>query len=238
MYLRKEGKIRFEKLFKQSLRKRAKNFLESDAPAATLTKAVLIAAAIGGVLAVGVMAPNLFKILRVDSREHGRRLNKEGYKKVRRSCYQLKKSGLIEMFPNPKGNAVWHITKKGEKMLARLLGIPQKQEEHKKRKMIKAPSWWDGKWRFIFFDIPIDFNLARDALRRELRLRGCYQLQRSVLVHPFPCLQEVLEIARHLNIVRYVEFCTVEDFANKDAMLFFEPLLKQYKNRTNNSGYK
>lgn len=229
MYVRKEGKIRFEKLFERSLRRKAKNFLESGTPIATLTKGVLIAAALGGMIAVGVMAPNLFKILRVDSREQGRRLNKEGYKKVRRSCYQLKKSGLIEMFPDPKGNGAWHITKKGKKMLARLFGIPQKQEENKKRKMLKAPSRWDGKWRLIFFDIPTDFNLARDALRRELRLLGCYQLQRSVLAHPFPCAQEVLEVARHLNIARYVEVCTVEDFANKDAILFFEPLLKQYK---------
>lgn len=220
-------KIKFEKLFNRSLRRKAKDFLESDTPAATLTKGVLIAIAIGGIIAVGVMAPNLFKIFRVDARERGRRLHKEGFKKVRRSCYHLQKSGLIEMFPDKKDNVLLHITKKGEDALAQFFGISKRED--KKFVRIKTPLRWDGKWSFIFFDIPIDFNNARNILRRELRSLGCYQLQQSVLVHPFPCVQEVLEIARRLDIVRYVEVCTVEDFANKQAFLFFEPLLRQYK---------
>lgn len=220
-------KIKFEKLFNRSLRKKAKDFLESDTPAATLTKGVLIAIAIGGVIAVGAMAPNLFKIFRVDARERGRRLHKEGLKKVRRSCYHLQKSGLIEMFPDKKGNLLLRITKKGEGALAQFFGISKRED--KKLVKIKAPLRWDGKWRFIFFDIPIDFNNARNILRRELYSLGCFQLQQSVLIHPFPCIQEVLEITRRLDIVRYVEVCTVEDFANKQAFLFFEPLLRQYK---------
>lgn len=81
MYIRREGTIRFEKLFERSLRRKAKDFLESGTLAATLTKAVLITAALGGVIAVGIMAPNLFKVLRVDSHERRRRLHNEGYKK-------------------------------------------------------------------------------------------------------------------------------------------------------------
>lgn len=231
MYRRRnrQGKIAFERLFNKSLRRKAKDFLESGTPVATLTKGILIAAAIGGVVAVGVMAPNLFKVFRIDSRERGRRLSPEGFKNARRSCYQLQKSGLIETFPDKKQNIVWRVTKKGENVLAKLFGIPQSVDESKKRMRIKAPFQWDGKWRIIFFDIPINFNAARDTLRRELRMLGCYQLQRSVLMHPFPCVREVLEVARRLKIVRYVEVCTVEDFSNKGAMLFFEQLLKQYK---------
>lgn len=225
----KKDKIAFERLFNKSMRRKAKDFLESGRPVATLTKGVLLFAALGGILAVGIMAPNLFKIFRVDSRERGKRLSDGGFKRARRSCYQLRKSGLIELFPDKKGNVLLRITEKGEKMIAKLLGISQPAERNKKWVTIEAPSQWDEKWRFILFDIPIDFNSERNILRRELRAFGCYQLQQSVFVHPFSCVREVLDIVRRLNVARYVEVCTVEDFANKDALLFFEPLLRQYK---------
>lgn len=226
---RRKEKIAFEKLFNRSLRRKTKDFLESGKPIATLTKGILLIAALGGILAVGIMAPNLFKIFRVDSRERGKRLSDGGFKRARRSCYQLRKSGLIELFPDKKGNVLWRITEKGEKMVTKLLGINQRAGEDKKWVTIEAPSQWDGKWRFILFDIPIDFNSARNILRRELRAFGCYQLQQSVFVHPFSCIREVLDIVRRLDVAQYVEVCTVEDFANKQAFLFFEPLLRQYK---------
>lgn len=223
------SKIVFEKLFERGLRRKAKDFLESDTPAATLTKAVLITAAIGGVIAIGVMAPNLFRVLRVDSRERGRRLTKEGFKKAQASCYQLRRSGFMEScLNNSRENAGFRLTPKGKRMVKKLLGIQTKQEEKPMRVYIQPPDEWDDKWRFIMFDIPIDFNTARDVLRRHLIAAGCFQLQQSVFVFPFPCINEIKAIAQRLGIQRYVEVCTVEDFSNKYAFKFFEPLLKAY----------
>lgn len=88
-------KIVFEELFELSLKKRAINFLESGTPTATLTKGILITAAIGGVLAVGVMAPNLFRAFGVRREERNTRLNKEGFRRVRRGVYQLRSQHLI-----------------------------------------------------------------------------------------------------------------------------------------------
>lgn len=79
------------------------------------------------------------------------------------------------------------------------------------------------------FDIPVDFNTARDALRRYLIAAGCFQLQQSVFVYPFPCIKEIKGITHRLGIQRYVEVCTVEDFSNKYALKFFESLLKGYR---------
>lgn len=227
------SKIVFEKLFERSLRQKAKNFLESNTPAATLTKAVLITAAIGGVIAVGIMAPNLFHILRVDSRERGRRLTKEGFKKVRSGCYQLRRSGFMESCLDSKGELGLRLTQKGKQMVEKLLGIRTKQDKKPTRVYIQPPDEWDEKWRFIMFDIPVDFNTARDALRKDLIAAGCFQLQQSIFVYPFSCIKEIKAIAQHLDIQRYVEVCTVEDFSNKYAFKFFEPLLKAYRNDKN-----
>lgn len=224
------GSIKFKKLFDRSIRRKAEKFLESGTPAATLTKGILIAAALGGVLAVSVVAPNLFRAFRLDSKEYGKRLNKEGFKKVRRSCYQLKRRGLVEIFSNEAGEASLYITQKGTEILKRIIGMtPRERREKKNHIFIPLPSHWDGKWRFILFDIPIDFNTARDALRRELRLLGCYQIQQSVFVHPFPCAKEIIEVVCNLNIKRFVEVCTVEDFSNKHATEFFGSLLHNHK---------
>lgn len=121
------SKIFFEKLFERSVRRKARDFLESGTSAATLTKAVLIIAAIGGVIAVGIMAPNLFKVLRIDSRERGRRLTKDGFKKVQASCYQLRRSGFMEScLDNGGGNTGFRLTPKGKLMVKKLLGIKKK----------------------------------------------------------------------------------------------------------------
>lgn len=223
-------KIIFEKLFERSLRRKAKDFLKSDTPAATLTKAVLITAAIGGIIAVGVVAPNLFHVLRMDSKERGRRLTKEGFKKVQASCYQLRRSGFMESCLNDKGTPGFRLTQKGKWMVEKLLGIRTKRKEKPNRLFIQPPNEWDEKWRFIVFDIPVDFNTTRDALRRDLVATGCFQLQQSVFVYPFPCIKEIKAVTQHLGIQRYVEVCTVEDFSNKYAFKFFEPLLKDYRN--------
>ncbi len=49
---------------------------------------------------------------------------------------------------------------------------------------------WDGKWRLVLFDLPMDRHVQRGRLRRYLRAKGFGYLQGSVWVSPDPMRSE------------------------------------------------
>ncbi len=56
---------------------------------------------------------------------------------------------------------------------------------------IPRPKKWDGKWRFVIFDIPKASDFVRDVFRRKLKEFGFCALQKSIWVYPFPCQEEI-----------------------------------------------
>ncbi len=54
-------------------------------------------------------------------------------------------------------------------------------------RLIKKP--WDGKWRFVIFDIPQKEVNFRNIIRRRLKELDFRQLQRSVWFSPLPLTQ-------------------------------------------------
>lgn len=211
-------KIAFEELFDLSLKEKIRRFLESGRPMATMTKGLLLVAGLGGALAVGIMAPNLFKIPNIDDSRRKKRLSREGFYCLKRSFYRLKAQKLIESAPT-NSSLKWRLTEAGRNAIEKILKREQK---------IKRPRYWDRKWRLILFDVPSIQKRAREAFRRELQAMGCYQLQKSVWVYPFSCASEVFEIASLFEIAHCVEICTVEDFSNSKTLDFFRPLLEDY----------
>lgn len=211
-------KIAFEELFDLSLKEKIRRFLESGRPAATMTKGLLLVACLGGVLAVGIMAPNLFKILNRDDSRRRKRLSREGFYRLKRSFYRLKERKLIEP-ASASSSLKWRLTEAGRNAIEKILKREQK---------VKRPLYWDRKWRLILFDVPSVQKKAREAFRRELQAMGCYQLQKSVWVYPFSCSSEVFEIASLFEIEHCVEICTVEDFSNSKTLDFFRPLIEDY----------
>lgn len=81
---------------------------------------------------------------------------------------------------------------------------------------IKTPKHWDGKWRIVVFDIPEKMRNARNALRRKLKELGFYELQKSVMICPFECRDEVDFIVEFFRVrphVRYGHFSNVTNEA-------------------------
>ena len=73
---------------------------------------------------------------------------------------------------------------------------------------IKTPDRWDGLWRIVIFDIPEKRKKAREALRSKLKELGFRELQKSVLVYPYECENEVdfiCEVFELRNNVRYIK---------------------------------
>ena len=81
---------------------------------------------------------------------------------------------------------------------------------------IELPKLWDKKWRVVFFDIPERQRKIRDALRHKLRELGFYEWQKSVLIYPFPCEDEinfVVEFFEARPFVRYGELSKITNEA-------------------------
>lgn len=107
----------------------------------------------------------------------------------------LKSMGYIKTFSENKKEYI-ELTKKG---LTRVDKIGHD------RMMIDRPEIWDGKWRIVVYDIPKDKSSERDHLRRVLIRSGFLKIQESVYVFPFPCTEEVGQIAYESGVKDYVE---------------------------------
>ena len=81
---------------------------------------------------------------------------------------------------------------------------------------IKKPEKWDGKWRVVVFDIPEKKKKAREALRNKLQDLGFRELQKSVLVFPYECEDEIDFIVEVFEIRPYVRFIKVDSFTNEE----------------------
>jgi CRISPR-associated endonuclease Cas2 len=72
-----------------------------------------------------------------------------------------------------------------------------------------ASDYWDGIWRLVIFDIPTKRRLRRDALRNQLKRVGFRQLQESVWITPYDCV-DFLDTIRSVYKLRDQEVKLVE----------------------------
>jgi len=125
---------------------------------------------------------------------------------LRDSVRKLYESKLITTKDNPDGSVTMVLSQSGkEKVLTYQLD----------KMKIKPPRAWDKKWRIVLFDIPEKRRKARDALRHHLQQLGCHELQKSVLVHPFECRNEVDYLIEFFHLRPFVRFVTAESIDNE-----------------------
>lgn len=84
---------------------------------------------------------------------------------------------------------------------------------------IKTPKRWDGQWRLIVFDIPEKMRNARNALRRKLKELGFYELQKSVMIFPFECKDEVDFIVEFFRVRPHVRYGHLSKVTNEAELL-------------------
>ena len=101
------------------------------------------------------------------------------------------------------------LTKEGQKKALRF-----KLDEME----IKKPAKWDGEWRIVIFDIPEKFKKAREALRIKLKELGFLELQKSVLVLPYECEDEINFIMEVFLIRPFVRIIRAKSFTNEEQL--------------------
>ncbi|MEK7562216.1 MAG: hypothetical protein AAB509_00850, partial [Patescibacteria group bacterium] len=120
---------------------------------------------------------NQWKVIKTVSNEW-KNINK---KELHAEIHRLYRSKLVKKITNPDGTFTFVLTDKG-KLRALTYNFENMKIERKD---------WDGKWRFVVFDVPEKFRIGRDALRGKIKKLGFYELQKSVFIFPYKCQDEI-----------------------------------------------
>ncbi|TSC69500.1 MAG: phenylacetic acid degradation operon negative regulatory protein [Parcubacteria group bacterium Gr01-1014_56] len=134
-----------------------------------INKAIIGTLAIGGTLAVAVVAPNVLAAMG----NLARRNQSQKRQTIKKSFSRLIGKGYIKIENNQA-----RLTLRGEQFAALL---------NEGRLALKKPKRWDSKWRILIFDIPEKHKRIRERLRVTLISLGFSRLQDSVWVYPYDC---------------------------------------------------
>lgn len=147
----------------------------------------------GALVAASMVAPNL------PSAFAGKK--KKSY---RQSFNRVYDKNLIYL----SGEKVY-LSEKGQK----LLKIIEREEiEIKKHE-------WDGIWRIVSYDIPEEQKKERNYFRRKLTSLGFRELQKSMMVIPYECKEEIAVIAQNLGISPYVMHLITDNLPRQKEMV-------------------
>jgi len=161
-----------------------------------LQQAILATIKISGLLAIGLVAPNVISSMY----KLGIITNKREGEIVRSAASRLKNKGLLIV---EKG--YYSLTSVGEKVLSRWQMADYK---------IPRPKKWDKKWRVIIFDIPEKKKVKRDQVRQIFIEAGFKRIQDSVWVYPFDCEDIIGLLKTDLGIGRDMLYMIVDQIEN------------------------
>lgn len=77
---------------------------------------------------------------------------------------------------------------------------------------------WDGWWRVVIFDIPEKDRKGRNCLRSKMQELGFYMLQKSVLVTPWECQNEIDFIKYYFRLNDHVNLIKAKTFDGEDVV--------------------
>lgn len=175
-------------------------------------KIVAGCAVTGIALAVFVAAPGLSlaaKPLIEYLRDRDKREWRREQQRLKEAIGRLQRRRLVKLI-NRGGETYIFITKEGKSFL-RKFDIQNIS--------IAKPEKWDGKWRIVLFDIPEKHRRGRNALREKLSSLGFYPLQKSALLFPYECQDEVDFIVNFFVLSRYVQYVVCDDLGFNEAKI-------------------
>ena len=170
-----------------------------------------VLAAVAGTV---VLAPNALLALEKPLEKLTKHLNKRDdeltrNRELRRVVSYMKSQGfLVGDFEHGL-----EITEKARKRL---------QKREAKIRTVRPQDVWDKNWRVIIYDIPNTHAAARQEIRRKLRRYGCFHLQRSVLITPFPCFDDIAALAQACKVEKYLSYFETSHLAHD------KPLIKRF----------
>lgn len=180
---------------------------------AKLIDEVIRFGAYASVAAATILTPNILRVLDKGLRKLDKRLDaRERVRESLRIVEYMKQQGLLAGDYEHGLALTTRARKRLEKIELQDLRI------HSQRH-------WDGTWRIVIYDIPERKKSARDALGSLLHQIGCFQLQKSTWITPFPCEAEVQTICAHYDIDLYVSYFEARQLKNA------QPLINRFRKK-------
>lgn len=149
-----------------------------------------------GVLAVGLLAPNVIGAMG----KLGLVSNKRQREYVGSSASKMVKKGLLKY-----NGKFYELTRRGQEQLLKWELLNFK---------FKKPKKWDGRWRVIIFDIPDKKRKIRDRIRYLFKSAGFYLLQQSVWVYPYDCEDVIALLKTDFGVGKSLLYLIVEELEN------------------------
>jgi len=162
---------------------------------------ILLTLLTGAVLLLNPQSKRSWKILNAAAQEW-KGINERG---LRNAAQRLHQSKLVKNKKNADGTITIILNELG-KTKALIFNL--------NTMTLKKPKKWDGFWRIVMFDIPEHKKKGRDALAGRLKTLGFYTLQKSVLIHPYECADEINFITELFQIRPYVRLIRTQDIGN------------------------
>ena len=162
--------------------------------------AILSAVGLTGILAVMMIAPNVFQAIpHLTGNKH-----KFGYR-ARTAAGRLAQKGYVR-FVERSGAKYIEITENGRRALA--------FEQQKVTLRARTKKRWDGRWRMVVFDIPEKRRSIRVRLRTTMQGMGFMRLQNSVWVFPHDCEEVITLLKAELRVGKDALYAIVEKIEN------------------------
>lgn len=145
----------------------------------------------------------------------GRAIERSNRDNWHKEWRKFNKSYLRRSFETLRKNKVVEIVEKGDLSEIRLT------EKGVKRVMAYTLETldltlkrWDGKWRMVLYDIPVKHRHTQRAFRNMLKRLKFLQLQKSVYLTPYPCIEEVEFLREYFGLSTNVTVLTVGELEN------------------------
>ena len=166
-----------------------------------------------GLVGVSVVAPNALQGLSVLLKK-----SPVAHAKHQTILNELRRQGLVHVLQN-QDELHYTLTPAGiyrlQKVIVDEISIPTQRQ-------------WDKQWRVVTFDVPIKQSKARAYFTAQLKDLGFMMLQKSMWVHPFPCFDQIEQIAAHYNVLRYCSFMEVkklDELSSKRLSRYFQSII-------------
>ena len=173
----------------------------------------------GGVLAIGLFVPNIMIALRKPLNTLLHTLDdREKEREVRRIITNLKSQGYLA----GEYEHGLQVTEKAKQRLAKNLIANLR---------LQPQNVWDKKWRIIIYDIPEKHQLARQSLVVKLHRYGCFQLQKSTWITPFPCRDDIIALTSYYDVQQYVSYFEAINLDNDT------PLIARFRKKYPNTAF-
>lgn len=172
----------------------------------TPVKNVLMLVGAGVFLAASLAVPNLPLALKpfINNQDEYNVWKRFNISYLKRTLRRLEKQKLVE-FSESEGLEIVKITESGKRRILKY-AIDQLS--------IEKPKFWDGKWRFVSYDIPGNLKALRKIFRENLCAWGFFPLHESALLHAYPCERQVEFLREYLGVGEYVRIFTVSKIEN------------------------